>query len=69
MMEQKISVKEQELISEEASIRADIINLLESKKKNDLTYSSFLEKWKPLSERLDGVIIKIMELESQRFRG
>jgi hypothetical protein len=68
-MEQKVTDKEKILLSEEASIREDIINLFEGRKADIRSYRSFLDKWRPLSERLDKVISELLELESRRFSG
>lgn len=68
-MEQKVADKEKILLSEEASIREDIINLFEGRKVDIRSYRSFLDKWRPLSERLDKVISELLELESRRFSG
>lgn len=65
-MEQNVTDKEKILLSEEASIREDIINLFEGRKVDIRSYRSFLDKWRPLSERLDKVISELLELESRR---
>lgn len=61
-MQKTVTVKE--LLAEEADIRDSIIALFESSRKMDRrSYGSFLIKWKPLSERLDAVITKLVTLD------